>query len=420
MNLFDVGGLFEYDWMTYIQSQGYFVRQAIPITSDSNVEDATDIDIWGVRFLPPLRRSTAVVDCKNKTRSKPYERILWAKGMAVYVGADQVFVGVPKANWKAIDFAHQVGISLIPYDVIGAHVSRLPSGREGYGQASFSLYRDFFPSKKKAFRADKNLSEQMFEARSYYRLGSPFTNLNRIVERLQFCSQQLGYTSEDQARHSLWLFTTCELIAAFAVNLMRAAEGSFFLAPVDRRGLLVKRLTYGDMPADKADEIIKLSSGLAWAYAQEALPMEVRAKLPAGPVDQISLPAPDYAGEIAEILERVVAQPMMYWEAVRLLDAILFGNMVFGRPVQSGDLPRPEGSADPADIYKAAKNLIVLACDAAGIDRRPFWPERSVAPSGVPTVSAEVPTDNHAVPAPEATEPAPAEAPEGSAPPTEK
>jgi hypothetical protein len=420
MNLFDVGVPFEYDWMTYIQSQGYFVRQAIPITSDSNVEDATDIDIWGVRFLPPLRRSTAVVDCKYKTRPKPYERILWAKGMAAYVGADQVFIGVPKANWKAIDFAHRGGISLIPYDVIGAHVSRLPSGREGYGQASISLYRDYFASKKKAFRADKNLPEQMFEARSYYRLGSPFTNLNRIVERVRFCSQQLGYASGDQARHSLWLFTTCELIAAFAVNLMRAAEDSFFLAPVDRRGLLVKRLTYGDMPADKAAEIIKLSSGLAWAYAQEALPIEVRAKLPAGAVDQISLPAPDYAGDIAEILERIVAQPMMYWEAVRLLDAILFGKMVFGRPVERGELPRPEGSADPGDIYKAAKNLIALACDAAGIDRRPFWPERPVVPSGMPTGNAEVLTNNLAAPAPVGTEPTPPKASEASAQPAEK
>jgi hypothetical protein len=148
--------------------------------------------------------------------------------------------------------------------------------------------------------------------------------------------------------------------------------------------------------------------------------MEVRAKLPAGAVDQISLPAPDYAGEIAEILERVVGQSMMYWEAVRLLDAILFGNMVFGRPIQRGDLPRSEGSADSADVYKAAKNLIALACDAAGIDRRPFWPELSVAPSGVPTVNAEVPTDNHAAPAPSATEPAHAEAPKGSPQPAEK
>ena len=71
-------------------------------------------------------------------------------------------------------------------------------------------------------------------------------------------------------------------------------------------------------------------------------------------------------------------------------------------------------------VYKAAKNLIALACDAAGIDRRPFWPEQSVAPSALPTVNAEVPTDNHAAPAPEATEPAPAEEPEGARQPAEK
>src|SRR5262245_35256487 len=102
MALPDVGGKFEFDWMWYIQSQGYFVRQSVPVTSDCNVEDATDIDIWGLKFLPPMRQSTAIVDCKNKARSKPYERILWAKGLGSYVGADQVFVGLPKANWTVI------------------------------------------------------------------------------------------------------------------------------------------------------------------------------------------------------------------------------------------------------------------------------------------------------------------------------
>src|SRR5438876_5362374 len=122
MTLTDVGGKFEFDWMWYIQSQGYFVRQAVPVVSECKVDDATDIDVWGVKFLPPMRRSTAVVDCKNKARSKPYERILWTRGLAAYVGADQVFVGLPRANWTAIDFAHQGGISLIPYDGIKRHL----------------------------------------------------------------------------------------------------------------------------------------------------------------------------------------------------------------------------------------------------------------------------------------------------------
>ena len=181
------------------------------------------------------------------------------------------------------------------------------------------------------------------------------------------------------------------MIAAFAINLLRVAEDSFFLSPRDRRGLLVKRLTYGDMPPDKAEEIVKLSSGLALAYAQEALPIEDRKKHPTGPIDLTCLPAPEYAPEVAEVLERVVASPMMYWDAIRLLDALLFGHLVLGRPVQRGDLPRPECGVEPGDAYKAAKNIIALVCDAAGVDRRPFWPDRispPPAPSEVEPVKA--------------------------------
>ena len=298
MTLTEISGQFEFDWMWYIQSQGYFVRQAVPVTSDGNVEDVTDIDIWGIKFLPPMRHSIAVVDCKNKARSKPYERILWARGMASYVGADQVFVGLPKPNWKAIDFGHHGGISVIPYDVIKSHLTTLPTSQYGYGQASFGLYADFFAKRKGAIRSDKAWPASLFEARSFCRLGSSFTNLNRIVVSLHNCNALMNSTCGDEARRSLWMFTCCELITAFALNLMRTAEDSFFLSPSDRRGLLIKRLTYGDMPPEKAEEIIRLSSGLAFAYAKEALPLEHRAKLPPAPMEQASLPPPDYVNDV--------------------------------------------------------------------------------------------------------------------------
>jgi hypothetical protein len=407
MNLTDVGGKFEFDWMWYLQSQGYFVRQAVPVMSECSVEDATDIDVWGVKFLPPMRRSTAVCDCKYKARPKPYERILWTKGLAAYVGADQVFVGLPKANWTAIDFAHRGGISLIPYEGITRHLNTLPSSRQAYGQASLAFYGTFFGERKAALRSDKQITEMVFDARGYLRLGSPFTNLNRIAARLRECADQISYTAGDAPRHSLWLFAACEMIASFAINLMRVAEESFFLPPRDRNGLLMKRLTYGDMQPEKADEIIELSSGLALAYAQEALPIEARSKLPAGPLDRSCLQPPDYATAVAGLLERVVACPMMYWDAVRILDAHLFGHVVFARIAQKGDLPWPDSGADPADAYKAAKNLIALACEAAGIDRRPFWPERASTVSLPPDVDHQGRDGVEAQPTAEESDPAP-------------
>jgi hypothetical protein len=373
MNIFETGGEFEFNWMWYIQSQGYFVRQAIPVMSEAMVEDATDIDVWGIRFVPPMTHSVAVADCKYKRKPKTYERILWTKGMATYVGADHSFVGSPNANWKTIEFGRRGGITIIPYDTLKLHLGSLPVDRRPYAQARRDLYGEFFAKRKAMLKNDREIGQNLFDARNAYTLGSPITNINRLIAGFQKSMRSYSHADGQSERQILWLFVCCEYITAFAINLLKAAEESFFLPEPDRRGKVLKQLTYGDLPPRKAEEIMELSTSLAIAYAQEALPLGDRGKVSEPPPELRRLHPPDYAGEVVGLLDRMVRTPLLYWDAARLLDALLFESVIYKRNISNTDPPRLEGWSDPSEAVKAAKNYIAVICDAAQVQRRPFW-----------------------------------------------
>jgi hypothetical protein len=390
MNIFQVGGKFEFDWMWYIQSQDFFVRRALPIVSDSGIEDATDIDIWGIRFFPPMAHSLAVVDCKDKgKRSKTYERILWAKGMAAYVSADQVYVAPPKATWRTIDFGRRGGVHVMPYEIIERHLHSLPPGRSAYGQARFGLYQDFFAKRRAALKAQPEIAARLFEARNLYLLGSPLTNINRAIEGLKTSADALSHVNADTERQALWLFNCCEFIAAFALNLLKVAEETFTLSGEDRRGLVLKRLTYGDLPAKKAEEIVRLSHELAIVHARQASATGGTNIVPTPDSMVHGLEPPEYAHDVHGLLERIIQKPMLYWNALSVLEAVLFECVVHKLGVTEANIPYSLEPPEGQHVMKATKNCIAVVCDAAHVARLPFWIDLPSAPTEGGTVSQE-------------------------------
>lgn len=381
MNIFAVGGKFEFDWMWYIQSQGFFVRRALPLTSDSSVEDATDIDIWGIKFFPPLVHSIAVVDCRDRKKPRTYERILWTKGMAAYADADQVYVGPPKATWKVIDFGRQGGLHVMPYEFILRHLGSLPPERYAYGQAKFDLYKDFFAKRKSVLRGQPEIGIKLFEARNLYLLGSAITNINRAIEGLKASMNFWSHAEEEPEKRILWYFVCCEFITAFALNLIKVAEELFTLSEADRMGFVIKGLTYGDLPAKKAEEIVRLSHRLAIAYARQALPVEDRGKIPDPPPGLQGLEMPEYATTVHGLLERVIKNPMLYWEGLKFLEAILFDLIIQARNVTKEGLPCLDERFIISDVVKATKNYIAVVCDASGVSRKPFWVNLAAVPT---------------------------------------
>jgi hypothetical protein len=373
MNLFEIPGKFEHDCMWFIQTQGYLVRRAIPVVTDARIEDATDIDVWGIKFIPPITRSISIIDCKYRKKPKVYERIVWAKGMSLYAAADQTFVAVPKANWKMIDFGRRGGIRVLTEDEIARYLGTLPIGKRPFGQANFEFYQDFFAKRVKILKADEKIRELLFDARSLYFLGSSITNVNRSIEGLKKAADLHINSNGEHDRQILCLFIACEYLCAFSINLMKVAEETFTLSETDRKGLLEKRLTYGDLPPKKVKEIISLSQRYVLESLQGGKLSKEQKNLEGVVLTSADFKPPEYSSTIQGLLERIIKSSMAYFDGLRALDLILFDYIVRQAPFDLKTLPMFTEHVPTEEAIKIAKNFIVAACDSAKINREPFW-----------------------------------------------
>lgn len=70
----------------YFQGLGYLVRRGVKLAVAAGSADATDIDVLAIRFSVPLAEERLIADCKDRKKSRPFERILWTRGLHLRPG----------------------------------------------------------------------------------------------------------------------------------------------------------------------------------------------------------------------------------------------------------------------------------------------------------------------------------------------
>ncbi|OPG94632.1 hypothetical protein B2I21_30425, partial [Chryseobacterium mucoviscidosis] len=83
--------------------------------------------VLGIQFTLPFNVHRIICDCKNKQKSKPYERIFWAKGLGEFTSASEVYVALPKTSAEIINFALTGGVRVLTNDKVN-QFSSTPSG----------------------------------------------------------------------------------------------------------------------------------------------------------------------------------------------------------------------------------------------------------------------------------------------------
>ena len=343
------GDRLEFNAAAYFQAQGFLVRRGVVLSVAAGTADATDIDLLAIRLTVPLSEERIIADCKDRRKPKPFERILWTRGLASFADATQAVVVLPRTGWQAREFAARGGVDVLEAVEIERYLRSVnstihPYGdadpKHGYGQQRID---------------DKQLARLSLELRQMLVSGHSLTNLNRIIQIIP--TLRPATTEGNLSLFRRYICFDAAVIAA--VMLVRFAAESKWTPEKDWTAYARKKLTFGDVSPQKALQLAEL-----------ALDRRISE----------GIPAPSYTQEILDVIKVLIATPLIAARVPISLDYYLFGDRQAGL------------SADP--IYERSLSLsrrVLSALSYAARVDRSVW-ERQSGQKNLSYVEPQVPS----------------------------
>lgn len=240
----------------YFQSYGYYVKRGINVISGQEGSDATDVDALAINFTPTQSEERVIIDCKDKDRPKPYERILWVSGLQKYSEATRAVFSAPRIPLAAREFAMRGGVEILDVSTIDERLSNFKYLDYGYGAGSASLTSELELKWAGAKKESRELNSSYVDMLSTTIYGRPLTNLNRIIN-FSHKIYKMKLSTPDAA----WIkrFICLEGASLFSLMLCRIAAETRTLRQDDREAIIKKGLTYGEIDPKVIERIYKIT-----------------------------------------------------------------------------------------------------------------------------------------------------------------
>ena len=352
---------FEYIVSNMFQSQGYLTRRGIPLQYGIANQDATDIDVLGIMFTGPFQGHRIICDCKNKARSKPYERIFWAKGLGEFVSASSVFVALNRTQWEIIRFASTGGVKVLTSDIISEYANSKPA----YGLADASYYEQYEKIVEKVANSNRTINNILNNTKKLYLNENPYLALNISLAYLDEISKTLQFYEKNTNEQNKTLnFLACELTVIVGLQLLCICSDVLGLPEKARREHIVNKITFGELEPKTVRNIIKDAKDLANEIVKASVPKSMAPK----EVDFGEITAPSYTESLIGLVERALARPQIYLTMPQLLDFLLFEQGLKGAEYTDEDFVKIFGYSMSDDKLKASRNILSFVREFCGID----------------------------------------------------
>lgn len=363
------GPKLEYIITGLFQNQGYLTRRSIPLCYGNKNQDATDIDVLGIIFTQPFQMHKVICDCKNKQRSKPYERIFWAKGLSQFVGAEDTYVSLPQASWDITKFAQEGGVRVLTSDIINEYFS---NNSKLFGIADDAFYTDFFNKFDNYMKKNKFINESVNELKKLYLNEDPYVGINISMDILISAGKQLKMSKENDLKdeYSFWKYVCCESMIVISLCILNICADTVCLPMKARKEHILTKLTYGDIEPSKINTILNYAKHMANEMIKENVPRNMIPKI--NLVDFGEITPPVYSSSIIGIVERALQNPNWYINLPQVLDFILFEFAIKNKEFSSEEFKIFFNNDDEGKL-KAAKNILAFARNTCNIDLKLLW-----------------------------------------------
>lgn len=336
----------------YFQAHGYLIRRGVKLSVAAGTAEATDIDLLAIKFGVPLNEERLIADCKDRRKPRPFERILWTLGLASFTHANRSVVVVPQAPWQAREFASQGGVEILGSEEIEKFLRSIETSVHPFGEADPNLADQFDLIKNRIQHQEKDFVREDLKLRQMLVIGHPLTNLNRIIRILS----SIGKTSMHPIDDMAWLrrYICFNAAVTASVMLVRFATESKWTPEADWSDYARKKLTYGDVPPQKARQLAKLA--LDHDFYE-------------------GLPTPEYTDEILHVIKSLINHPSVAAITPFTLDFQLFGKVLDS---VSKDYVVPELGERQESALRIGKQILSALAYAAEVPANLWEPEEAI------------------------------------------
>ncbi|GAB5994095.1 hypothetical protein AE1304_35540 [Aeromonas enteropelogenes] len=244
---------------SYFIKAGYYVVRGVPFCYKGF--DVTDIDLWVYGRVSSVSREITIVDVKNKRTPQAIERIFWAKGLQIAVGATSAIVATTDYRAEVKDFGREQGIFVLD----GSFMSKLSRSESVLSnriteEELFGMVNEYSLAK-----LDGDWKGRLIDCKKQLLKGLSFDSCNLWLEHGRFFANQYLSKSGHSEFILRALYIICSYIA-IAIDYMYK-EMSFMDEP-EKEKLLRSGFKYGSRGEKGKNEIINASMSLVQQYAE--------------------------------------------------------------------------------------------------------------------------------------------------------
>jgi hypothetical protein len=256
---FEVGNVLEYRIQRLQIFMGYLVRRGRPIYTIANLDRATDLDVYALRFVEPFSCEIIISECKTGGEG-PLDRIFWLAGLKSYIKAKEALLIRKGTKWNIKEFAKQCQIQVVDlFKIEELEKNFNINDTDWPGLSDIDFIKKEAEGWNRIISSDKRIWELYSTLISEIRFNDSFPAINYLLSQMRLLTKMF----KDIPSESFYRFLFSECISQLLVFCMRISEQCFDLVKDDREGFIRKGLTYGSMEPKYADRLLESAYNLA-------------------------------------------------------------------------------------------------------------------------------------------------------------
>ena len=295
---------------------GYFVRRGREIYTTGYLDQATDLDVLATRYRTLFSRETITIESKTG-REGPLDRIFWLSGVRQYVRADRALLYRPPTKWNIRDFAKAVGVEIFDPHRLSELESRYVGEPDRWlGLCDWDFLSARVKSWNKILAANSKYRELYQTLVTEVRYEEPFALIAFWIHHLRGLTRDCA--RESKPVQELVRFLITDAVGQLALSFLRVAQLTSDLAETDRKGMVTKKLVYGEQEEQLVERIFQSSYQIAKAAIRDKLGTDVE-------IDRalFTAPTPDYVEEVVDLIEELVRDSEQSADLPQIVDLIM-------------------------------------------------------------------------------------------------